>query len=364
MASIVIDAVAVIVYRTFMLIDAFLDKVAFPATEMLRLALETSGLGVWLVDPATGDAEWSAALKQMFGIPLDQEPDFVDWLDFVHPEDVPQAKAAFAAALDPAGDGSCAGEYRVVTQAGETKWIAMRGRSFFTGEGPERAATLFVAMMRDETERKTAAATLQAALDQQQLLVNEVNHRVKNSLQLVSSLVRLQSRRIADPKTRRQLEDATGRISAIAHIHQRLYSDQDIKRIDFGAFARELCADLQGSSPECAVTVAAPRLLINTDRAVPLALIINELVTNAFKYAYPAGQGGPVSVDLRRTDAGEVTLRVADRGAGLTPGFSVETADSLGMTLIGSLVAQLRGGIETHDANPGAVFIVTAPIEV
>jgi two-component sensor histidine kinase len=112
------------------------------------------------------------------------------------------------------------------------------------------------------------------------------------------------------------------------------------------------------------VTVAAPRLLINTDRAVPLALIINELVTNAFKYAYPAGQGGPVSVDLRRTDAGEVTLRVADRGAGLTPGFSVETADSLGMTLIGSLVAQLRGGIETHDANPGAVFIVTAPIEV
>ena len=203
-----------------------------------------------------------------------------------------------------------------------------------------------------------------SGLEQQQMLLHEVNHRVKNSLQLVSSLLRLQARRIPDLAARRQLEDATTRISTIAHIHQRLYRDQEIKTINFGAFLSELCADLQGSASHCSLEVDTPSLQVTTDRAIPLALVVNELVTNAFKYAYPAeGTGGRVSVAVVLHDSGDIVITVRDEGVGLPDGFSVAGGTNLGMILIGSLLAQLSGRIEVQNNSPGACFLVTVPID-
>jgi two-component system, sensor histidine kinase PdtaS len=292
----------------------------------------------------------------MLGMPIDRTVDYAAFLAVLHPEDQAQAREDLANALT-SPDGVCEAEFRVVTPTDGIRWILTRGRAFSAGKGKTRNATLFIGTARDITDAK-------AALEQQQMLLHEVNHRVKNSLQLVSSLLRLQARRVPDPAARLQLEDATTRISTIAHIHQRLYRDQDVKKINFGAFLSELCADLQGSAFHCSVEVNSPSFSVATDRAIPLALVINELVTNAFKYAYPPeGRGGKVSVAVDLHDSREIAITVKDEGVGLPEGFSIAGGANLGMILIGSLLTQLSGRIEVRDSGPGACFLVTVPVD-
>lgn len=340
----------------------FLQNDAFLTTELLKLAVELAGIGVLKVDTRTQSVELSATMKEMLGIPVGEPVDYAGFLAVLHPDDRENTRQALAAALD-AEDGYCDVAFRVVPPAGETRWFAARGRTYFEGEGTAGAARLFIGAIRDVTVAKAAEATAQAALEQQQMLLHEVNHRVKNSLQLVSSLLRLQARRIPDATARQQLEDATTRISTIAHIHQRLYRDQDFQLINFGAFLSELCADLQGASPQCSITVHAPDFRVKTDRAIPMALVVNELVTNAFKYAYPTETGGKVTVDVALADSGEILLTVQDQGVGLPEGFTVAGGKNLGMILISGLLAQLSGKIEVRESGPGACFSVTIPPE-
>jgi PAS domain S-box-containing protein len=335
--------------------DEFLKNDAFLTTELLKLAVESAGIGIWKVDPRTRTVEATAVLKQMLGIPVDPPIDYAAFIAALHPDDRAQTRTELASALT-SEDGLCETQFRVVDQAGEVRWLLVRGRAYFEGEGETRKPVLFIGTARDITEAS-------AALEQQQMLLHEVNHRVKNSLQLVSSLLRLQARRIPDEAARRQLEDATTRISTIAHIHQRLYRDQDVKKINFGAFLSELCADLQGSASHCALEVKSPNFPVTTDRAIPLALVVNELVTNAFKYAYPVeGSGGRVSVGVDLNN-GEIAITVKDHGVGLPAGFSVAGGGNLGMVLIGSLLAQLSGRIEAADNAPGTCFTVTVPVD-
>ena len=334
--------------------DEFLRNDGFLSKELLRLALDSSGLGVWKVDPRTREVALTASLKQMLGVPIDRDVDYAAFFALLHPDDQESARRGLATALLPGSDGNCEIEFRIVMPAGDTKWLLARGRAFFEGKGENRTPTLFIGTMRDVTDTKTAA-------EHQQMLIHEVNHRVKNSLQLVSSLLRLQARRSQNPESRQQLEDATARISTVAHIHQRLYRDQDTKQLNFGAFLSELCADLQGTSSHCSLTVETPDFHLSTDRSIPLALIVNELVTNAFKYAYPNG-GGPVTVTVDLQNAGEISIAVRDEGVGIPEDFTIEGAGNMGMMLIGSLTHQLSGHLDARpNAGPGSCFTVTVP---
>ena len=335
--------------------DEFLRNDAFLSRELLKLALESSGVGVWKVDPTTRAVELSASLKRMLGLPLERDLDYPAFIELLHPEDREQTRASLAAALSPEGDGKCEVEFRVVTPAGETRWLLASGRAFFSEREGRRVPDLFIGTMRDATDSKRAA-------EHQQMLIHEVNHRVKNSLQLASSLLRLQARRISDPEAQHQLEDATARISAIAHIHQRLYRDKDTRRLNFGAFLSELCADLQASMPRCSLTVKAPDFHISTDRAIPLALVVNELVSNAFKYAYPDG-GGAIAVEAELRDD-TIVIVVSDRGVGIPADFSIDGAGNMGMMLVGSLTSQLSGEVEAkRNPDAGSTFTIIVPAE-
>ena len=350
--------------------DDFLKNDAFLTAELLKLAVESAGIGIWKVDTRTRAVEFSAALKQILCVPVEQPLDYSTFLNLVHPEDREATREGLAAALSSA-DGRCALEFRAIiapddasrgggSQPDETRWMFASGRAFFEGKGRARQSTLFIGTMRDVTEAK-------AALEHQRMLLHEVNHRVKNSLQLVSSLLRLQARRIPDAAARLQLDDATTRISTIAHIHQRLYRDQDFQRINFGAFLSELCADLQGTAPHCSLIVTSPDFRVSTDRAIPLALVVNELVTNAFKYAYPpsAGEavGGRVAVSVKLLDGDRIAITVEDHGVGLPADFTVAGGGNLGMLLIGILLGQLSGALEVRPEGHGAWFVVTVPID-
>jgi two-component sensor histidine kinase len=152
-------------------------------------------------------------------------------------------------------------------------------------------ATHFERMARSLEERQTQ---LSRALQQKDLLLKEVNHRVKNSLQLVASLLGLQRARIKDPEARRQFDEAGRRINTVAKIHQRLYKDEDVDRVAFDKFLQELCDELNSAVSNDYKTMIlcdASSCQLSTEDVIPLALIVNELVTNALKYSYPDGAG-------------------------------------------------------------------------
>ncbi|PWC44377.1 PAS domain-containing sensor histidine kinase [Azospirillum sp. TSO22-1] len=202
-----------------------------------------------------------------------------------------------------------------------------------------------------------------AALKQTEGLLREVNHRVKNSLQLVSSLLTLQALSAKDPELRRQFQEACGRTGTIAQVHQRLYQSQTYSEVAFGAYLRDLCRELGGSAAAAGRTIAveADDVDLPADTVIPLALVVNELVSNAVKYAYPEGHPGEVAVGFHVQPDGRKSLTVADHGGGLPEGYDVARADTLGMKVVRAFTSQLKGKFRAEPNVPGTRFVVDLP---
>lgn len=334
--------------------QGFLDRDQFLTPELLWLALDASDTGAWVIDPISRRLELTSRLRRSFD--FGEKPlELADFLARLHPDDRDSAQDTIDRVLTgSAGDGY-AGTVRITTADGRLRWLEASGRlcRIESGNAPGSA---FIGTIRDVTRAMDAEATRQKAAEDQYQLANELNHRVKNSLQLVSSLLRLQARRINGAEARRQLEDATARIQTIARLHQRLYHEGDFRSISFGSFLSELCADLQASAPHCRVAVETCDLRVKTDRAIPLALIVTELVGNALTHAYP-GRGGPIRVALVRRPEG-VSVEVSDEGVGLPEGFSPSRAPGFGMTLISSLAGQIGGRLEVLPRSRGTAFAI------
>ena len=207
-------------------------------------------------------------------------------------------------------------------------------------------------------ERQKHERHLTAALNHHQILLKEINHRAKNSLQLVSSMLQMQARMIEEPMVRQYLTQASHRVAAVGRLYDRLSHEADIDKIDLGAYVREICKDLadSGSLREIQVKTAA-NILFPPDRAVHFGLIINEIVTNACKYAYADKAAGHVFVQLD-SDAGMLRLSIRDDGQGLPPGFDISTSKGMGMRLVTTLARQLGATMETRDRNPGTEFLI------
>jgi two-component sensor histidine kinase len=162
---------------------------------------------------------------------------------------------------------------------------------------------------------------------------------------------------------RHELREASSRIAAIARAHQRLYSSDRIDTLDLGAYLTDVCKDLDDSMPSCKVNVSAEEgIEIRTDRAIPAVLLVNELITNAAKYAYPAGNC-TVWVTLSRDPKDKVVLSVRDEGVGLPPTFDIKSGRRLGMRLVDSFAQQLQGDLQIIRKEPGTEFVLTLPID-
>jgi chemotaxis family two-component system sensor kinase Cph1 len=215
-------------------------------------------------------------------------------------------------------------------------------------------------------EIEALAADKDGLLVQKDMLMREVNHRVKNSLHMIASLLSLQGDGIEDPDTRRQFADAHNRVATVAQLHQRLYQTDKLQSVEFDQYLQGMCNDLSNfmlsEGEEYTLEVEADPAEFSTDRAIPLALIVNELITNAFKYAYPPGSDGTIRVTFTRQENGGYVLVVSDQGAGLKPDFQ-PSRGGLGMTIVTSLCLQLGASLSfgpTTEAG-GARFAVSLP---
>jgi two-component sensor histidine kinase len=211
-------------------------------------------------------------------------------------------------------------------------------------------------------ERLDAEASLRAAIEHQELLTREASHRVKNSLAMVSAMLNLQMREDDDPRIQRMLGDAQARIVAIGQAHDQLWQGD---RVGVVALERLLCGIVDGlreQATDHAIDCDIAPLVVSGDTAIPLGLLLTELVTNAIKYAYGDG-GGPVSIETR-CDNGTLSLVVADRGVGLPAGLDPNAArpTSLGMRMVTSLTRQLGGTLAFEDGAPGTRVVFAMPL--
>lgn len=214
-----------------------------------------------------------------------------------------------------------------------------------------------VAIERAEADRKLAEA-----LEHQKLLVQEASHRVKNSLAMLSGLLNMQSRRAASADVAQALDEASGRIIAVARTHDQLWRHGGSDRIDLRNLMSDLCVTLQGQFDGFDFHCEADEAVIRSDRAMTLALLVTELVTNAAKHGY-AGATGQVWTQVRRVGQDQLSVLVRDEGKGLPDGFQLaaSASTSLGMKLITMLARSLNGTV-TARTEGGAIFELTMPL--
>lgn len=197
--------------------------------------------------------------------------------------------------------------------------------------------------------------------EDKELLLKEIHHRVKNNLQVISSLLDLQSDNILDKAALSAVEDGQSRVKAMALIHQNLYQNQDIGSISFEEYANQLVkqlASVYSSENKVKVNLESTNIFFDIDTAIPLGLILNELVSNAYKYAFDEKVEGKLNVRLNQLSEGKYQLHVTDNGKGLDNDFDLTKAKSLGLRLVRRLSKQLYGSVEYH-YNQGAAFSVT-----
>jgi two-component sensor histidine kinase len=208
-------------------------------------------------------------------------------------------------------------------------------------------------------ERERHERNLNAALERHQHLLKEMNHRVKNSLTIVGSVLHLQSSQANNEELTIHLQQAANRVTAVARAHDLLYQGSDIDWLDLGKYVEALCKDLDASMAQCRIHCsAAIGIEIATDRAISSALMINELVANACKYAYPDGMGD-VWVTICREGESGFSISVRDAGVGFDP--DLEPRKGLGMRLVSAFAQQLGGAVQIKAKNPGAEFVVSVP---
>ena len=208
-------------------------------------------------------------------------------------------------------------------------------------------------------ERQRMEANLRAALERNQLLLKEVNHRINNSLALVASMLHLKSATV-DDEVKVHLDEASSRITAIARAHQRLYQTEMFEKIDLGPYLEDICQSFSESLPDCLLHVNIKAgIEVPPDQAIPVALFVNELITNSAKYGHP-NRKCEVWIEVVRND-GKILVSVRDEGIGLPPTFEPSSNKGLGMRLVNAFALQLAGKLEIRRHDPGAEFLLTFP---
>jgi PAS domain S-box-containing protein len=328
------------------------DEALRESEARLRVAIEAGGLATWEIDLVQGRMQIDAAYAQMLGLPpetFDGSRD--DGRALLHPDDLPGARRDLEAAI--VAKGPFNNEYRCITLDGCIIWLACHGRVILDAAGnPQRVA----GVVREVTARRNREEALREALAARELLLREADHRIKNSLHLICSILALQRTRLDTPDLRAVLDDAISRVLAVAEAHRALHRSTDLRTVDCATMLNDLCRHAAALSPAITFTRDCPTpIALDTERAIPLGLMVSELLTNAAKYAYGA-EGGPVLLSAASA-GGLITIAVADRGCGIPT--DAASGPGLGSRIIASMANQIGATVETASSAGGTVVTLT-----
>jgi PAS domain S-box-containing protein len=326
------------------------------AESRFRAMADHAPVMLWLAD-TTGNCEFfNKQWLDFTGRPMEAELG-VGWAEGVHFEDFQHCMATYLGAF--AARRTFRMEYRLRRHDGEFRWILDTGTPRYEAQTflGYVGSCIDITEIRDarEMQRRLAedlerhvrdrTAELERRLREREVLLREIHHRVKNNLQVVSSLIAIQANRLP-PTLRTALDECQARIRTIALVHQRLYQTSDLTNIELELYVRELASNVHAAigAPEIELAVDCVAIDLPVDAAIPCGLILNELLTNAFKHAFPGGRRGTVRVTGERTD-GYIRIVVRDDGTGLPAGFDLAATPTLGFQLVSALVDQLNARI-------------------
>jgi len=342
--------------------------------ERFRQIAENIRAAFWMMDSRAEKVIYaSPTYEEIWGRPVEElYDDPLVWIDSVHEDDRERVARAFAST----GDGEFDEEYRIVKPDGVVRWVSNRAFPVRDARGEVYRVAGFA---RDVTERKDAEAALKneveerrraqdlthRALREKEVLLREIHHRVKNNLQIISSMLRLQSGRAGDREPVEILRESQDRIRSMAMIHEKLYMSADLASIDFSDYVRGLATSLHRSYSRSAVAVAlrveVGEIKMDVDRAIQLGLILNELVSNALKHAFPGGMKGDILIEVGGDGTGMGYLSVRDNGVGLSEDLDVSGLSTLGLKLVTTLTEQIGGSMEI-ERDGGSTFRIVFPV--
>lgn len=328
----------------------------------LDRAQEVGQIGSWRLDVVRNVLTWSDENHRIFGVPKNTPMTYETFLEQVHPDDRQSVDSKWKASL--LGEDYDL-EHRIIVD-GEVRWVREKAYLEFDEAGELLGG---FGISQDITERKQAEHALsereeriRVSLEEKEVLLKEIHHRVKNNMQVISSLVALQADELQDPAMRSVLLDVTDRVRSMALVHEKLYQSGDLARVDFAEYARSLLNYLwrahgtRASGIRLAMDLAPVWLSVN--EALPCGLILNELVSNALKHAFRGRTDGEVAVSLGDSPQRGVRLGVRDDGRGLPEWFDWRQARSLGLRLVQMLAGQLNADVEVS-GRKGTEFIIT-----
>ncbi|HPI89438.1 MAG TPA: PAS domain-containing protein [Spirochaetota bacterium] len=332
----------------------------------LEMALIGAKQGLWDWKFGSGEVLFHQSFENIIGYkPEDIEMNYSALIDFIHPDDLGPGLWAIKSHMNGETPNFEA-EYRVRTINDEQKWVQVRGQIFDRdSEGnPLRAVGTYM----DITKKKLAEEELKRSLLEKEILIKEIHHRVKNNFQIIISLMNLQCTNISDEQVLRIFNDFQHRIRSMALVHEKMYHSSELSKIDFSDYARSIVNEIIGvnikESSDIAVNMDFEHVHLDIETAIPCGLILNELVTNIFKYAFPPHFSGDPEINLRiKSGQGDtVDLFIADNGVGLPDEIDFRNTDTLGLQLIIILAEnQLKGTVEVI-RNRGTGFHIVFPV--
>ncbi len=322
----------------------------------LMEAQKIGHIGSWEWDIQTEEMSCS---KEFYNI-LSLEPSefgnsYHALLDIIHLDDRQKVQEGINAALNEQKPFS--NDYRLIRPDGTVRILSSKGEVVTDSNGkPLR----IVGTEQDITEQKLAEEKIKSSLKEKEMLLQEIHHRVKNNLQVISSLLRLQSRYIKDKDAIDIFKETQNRVRSIAILHEKLYQSDDLAKIKFDEYVKILTGDLlyfyELDDGNIKMIIDVEDVSLNIETAIPCGLIIDEMVANSLKYAFPNGRSGEIKIKLNLDDD-QFKLSVSDNGVGIPDDVDPEKADTFGMQLIKYLTKQLKATIEL-DRSHGTRFIL------
>jgi PAS domain S-box-containing protein len=321
-----------------------------------RTVVEYANDAIYIIT-AQGFEYINSAFEKLTGYTSEEvsEETFNFW-DIIHPEDVKMIKER-EEARRKGKEVPSRYEFRILAKDGSVKTVEPA-----TVQIGEKGELKVMGILRDVTDRKKAEEKLKTSLHEKDILLKEIHHRVKNNMQIISSLLRLQSRAIGDDGMLDVFKESQNRIRSMALIHEKLYQTEDFSRINFAEYIRSLTVHLfhtyQVDPNSVLMKADVKDIFLDINRAIPCGLIINELVSNSLKHAFPDGKKGQVCIRFLSTSQKKNKLVVSDDGIGLPKSVNLREPQTLGLQLVIDLVHQIDGSIRV-EKNKGTAFHIT-----